>query len=74
MCGLKKKTPLFILVIITANGLYVLRMLMGNYFRSVQFSSVRDGIYALGKAHMRSTPTLRLSFLNMLLLPKQFQC
>ena len=24
-----------------------------------QFSSVQDGIYALGKAHMRSTPCLR---------------
>ena len=24
----------------------------------VQFSSVQDGIYALGKAHMRSTPSL----------------
>ena len=29
--------------------------------RSVQFSSVQDGIYALGKAHMRSTPSLRSS-------------
>ena len=26
--------------------------------RSVQFSSVEDGLYALGKAHMRSTPPL----------------
>ena len=26
---------------------------------AVQFSSVQDGIYALGKAHMRSTPSLR---------------
>ena len=26
---------------------------------SVQFSSVQDGIYMLGKAHMRSTPSLR---------------
>ena len=26
---------------------------------SVQFSSVQGGIYALGKAHMRSTPSLR---------------
>ena len=25
---------------------------------SVQFSSVQDGIYALGKAHMRSTQSL----------------
>jgi len=25
----------------------------------VQFTSVQDGIYALGKAHMRSTPSLR---------------
>ena len=24
----------------------------------VQFSSFQDGIYALGKAHMRSTPSL----------------
>ena len=24
-----------------------------------QFSSVQDGIYALGKAHMRSTPSVR---------------
>ena len=24
-----------------------------------QFSSVQDGIYALGKAHMRSTPFVR---------------
>ena len=30
---------------------------------SVQFSTVQDGIYALGKAHMRSTPSLR-SFPN----------
>ena len=27
--------------------------------RSSQFSSVQDGIYALGKAHTRSTPSLR---------------
>ena len=27
--------------------------------KSVQFSSVEDGIYALGKAHMRSTASLR---------------
>ena len=26
---------------------------------SVQFSSVQDGIHAAGKAHMRSTPSLR---------------
>ena len=26
---------------------------------SVQFDSVQDGIYALGKAHMLSTPSLR---------------
>ena len=25
---------------------------------SVQFSSVQDGFYAIGKAHMRSTPSL----------------
>ena len=31
---------------------------------SVQFSSVQDGIYALGKAHIRSTPSLR-SFPNV---------
>ena len=31
---------------------------------SLQFSSVRDGICALGKAHMRSTPSLR-SFSNV---------
>ena len=31
---------------------------------AVQFSSVQDGIYALGKAHMRSTPSLR-SFPNV---------
>ena len=30
-------------------------------FGSVQFSSVQDGIYALGKAHMYSTPSLRSS-------------
>ena len=30
----------------------------------VQFSSVQDGIYALGRAHMRSTPSLR-SFPNV---------
>ena len=30
---------------------------------SVQFSSVQDGIYALGNAHIRSTPSLR-SFPN----------
>ena len=28
-------------------------------YSSVQFSSVQDGIYALRKAHMRSTPSLR---------------
>ena len=28
-------------------------------FSSVQFSSVQDGIYELGKAHMRSAPSLR---------------
>ena len=33
---------------------------------SVQFSLVQDGIYALGKAHMRSTPSLR-SFSNVAL-------
>ena len=27
---------------------------------SVQFSSVQDGIYALGKAHVRSTPSQQL--------------
>jgi len=31
---------------------------------SVQLSLVQDGIYALGKAHMRSTPSLR-SFSNV---------
>ena len=31
---------------------------------TVQFCSVQDGIYALGKAHMRSTPSLR-SFPNV---------
>ena len=31
---------------------------------SVQFCSVQDGIYAIGKAHMRSTPSLR-SFANV---------
>ena len=37
-----------------------------EYFKvgSVQFSSVQDGIYALGKAHLRSTPSLR-SFPNL---------
>jgi len=35
-------------------------------FSSVQFSSVQDGIYALGKAHMRSTPSLK-SFPNVAL-------
>ena len=35
-------------------------------FSSVQFSSVQDGIYALGKAHMRSTPSLG-SFPNVAL-------
>ena len=29
--------------------------------KSQKFSSVQDGIYALGKAHMRSTPSLRSS-------------
>ena len=33
---------------------------------SVQFSSAQDGIYALGKAHMRFTPSLR-SFPNVAL-------
>ena len=27
--------------------------------KSIQFSSAKDGIYALGKAHMRSTPSVR---------------
>ena len=31
--------------------------------QTVQFSSVQDGIYALGKAHMHSTPSLK-SFPN----------
>ena len=31
---------------------------------AAQFSSVQDGIYALRKAHMRSTPSFR-SFLNV---------
>ena len=35
-------------------------------FSSVQFSSVQDYIYALGKAHMRSTQSLR-SFPNVAL-------
>ena len=40
--------------------------------RSTQFSSVQDGTYAIGKASMRSTPSLRLSFPTLPL--KQFQC
>ena len=28
-------------------------------FNSVQFSSVQDGIYTLGKAHIRTTASLR---------------
>ena len=35
-----------------------------RYIYIVQFSSVQDCIYALGKAHMRSTPSLR-SFPNV---------
>ena len=31
----------------------------GNSISPVEFSSVKDGSYALGKAHMRSTPSLR---------------
>ena len=31
----------------------------GGKFSSVLFSSAQDGIYALGKAHMCSTPSLR---------------
>ena len=34
---------------------------------SVQVSSVQDGIYALGKTHIRSTPSLR-SFPNVALV------
>ena len=30
-----------------------------HHWISVQFSSVQDGIYELGKAYMRSTPSLR---------------
>ena len=30
-----------------------------NYALIVRFSSAQDGIYALGKAHMRSTTSLR---------------
>ena len=33
--------------------------LLQLFLSSVQFSSVQDGIYGLGKAHMRSTPSLR---------------
>ena len=40
-------------------------------FSSVQFSSVQDGTHAFGKAHMRSTPSLR-SFPPMLPSLKQF--
>ena len=35
--------------------------------QSVQFSSIQCGIYALGKAHTRSTPSLR-SFPNVALV------
>ena len=40
----------------------VTRCMLVHYrtqFCSVQFSSVQDGIYALGKARMRSAPPLR---------------
>ena len=53
-------------------------------FSSVQFTSVQDGIYAFGKAHMRSTPSLKnfsnvctppcLSKMSPTLPLKQFQC
>ena len=33
--------------------------LLQLFLSSVQFSSVQDGIYGLGKAHMRSTPSVR---------------
>ena len=39
---------------------------------AVQFSSVQDGIYALEKSHMRSTPSLR-SFPKVA-FQKKFQC
>ena len=31
----------------------------GKFLGCILFGSVQDGIYALGKAHMRSSPTLR---------------
>ena len=47
------------------------------YYSTFQFSSVHDGIYALGKVHMRSTSSLR-SFPNVAFetvpMLKQSQC
>ena len=43
---------------------FCLSIYLSNYLSNYQFSSVQDGIYALGKAHMRSTPSLG-SFLNV---------
>ena len=40
--------------------------------KGVQFSSVQDGIYALGKTHMRSTLSLFLSEVSPTLTLKQF--
>ena len=36
------------------------------YILHVSYSSVQDGIYALGKAHMRSTPSLSLSNVRLI--------
>ena len=52
---------------------FFFRGVLGTFlFSSVQFSSVQDGIYTLGKAHMRSTLSISEVYPTMLL--KRFQC
>ena len=48
--------------------------LLQSALSSVQFSSVQGGINALGKAHMRSTPSPGTRFFPPVFSLKQFQC
>ena len=49
-------------------GIHIVQSRVDTYtdVPAYQFSSVQDGVYALGKAHMRSTPSLG-SFPNVAL-------
>ena len=72
LMGLQKLTNAFGLVIMFQGiSSFVGAPIAGTYlfrgsggYDSVQFSSVQDGIYALGKSHMCSTPSFR-SFPNV---------